>query len=201
MPRWKPFRLASSYSKTHKRGWRTAPHLTWGLVGGNHQIIKDLSLSPLKREGQISQDMTHYRQGQVCRSLCHMERLRAEPEQQPAHSGPDQRRNWGHLQKELWPWIGEQQNKEKHCTHVSSPSGKTDGHLGCCQEIADEKKLFTEEFPGFFTARNREGKQVQGVCRQLHVQHEWLLLDATLPGVLSSRKTVKARRREQRFLS
>lgn len=49
-------------------------HLTWGLMGGNHQIIKDLSLSPLKREGQINQDMAHSRQGQVCRSLCHMER-------------------------------------------------------------------------------------------------------------------------------
>lgn len=104
-----------------------------------------------------------------------MERHRAEPKQQPTCSAPDQRRNWRHLQKEFWPQIREQQeappSKGKHCAQLSSPSGWTDGHLGCCQEIADEK-IFDEEFLGFCGAKNRESKQVQGICRQLHVQCE-----------------------------
>jgi len=43
MPGWKSFRIISSYSKIHKQEWRIAAHLTWGLVGGDHWIIKGLS--------------------------------------------------------------------------------------------------------------------------------------------------------------
>lgn len=62
------------------------------------------------------------------------------------------------------------------------------GHLGHCQEIAEEK-IFEKEFLGLCRVKNGEGKQVQGVCRQLHVQHGgFLLLGPTRPCVLLSRK-------------
>lgn len=73
------------------------------------------------------------------------------------------------------------------------------GHLGHHQEIAEEK-IFEEEFLGLCRVKNREGKQVQGVCRQLHVQQEGLLLlGPTCPCVPLSRKKSEKGERKKDF--
>lgn len=70
-------------------------------------------------------------------------------------------------------------------------------NLGHRQEIAEEK-IFEEEFLGLCRVKNRDGKQVLGVCRQLHVQQEGLLLlGPTCPCVpLSGKKSENGERKK-----
>lgn len=84
------------------------------------------------------------------------------------------------------------QPEGKPRARISAPSMRTDGPLGCCQERGGEKS-FDEEFLGFCRAKNREGRQAWGVCRQLRVQRERLRLGSLLlgslhPGTESQRK-------------
>lgn len=116
------------------------------------------------------------------------------------HTVPDQRRKRGHLQKEQWAWI-----KDQHEAPVQRKTlcpaflflWMAGDNLGHRQEIAEEK-IFEEEFLGLCRVKNRDGKQVQGVCRQLHVQQEGLLLlGPTCPCVpLSGKKSENGERKK-----